>query len=134
MCTNENYPLYDNYLVHVEDEVKFTHVFKTAIKSLHKYLYTRGGVASVCGQHTWTHLNKIENSELTFTRVHTKHKIERGVVSVDKTKITSSKFTIKVWRSYNYRTVHRKMGLLTKSPLGSCRCCRLYGRLDGRPL
>ncbi len=90
------------------------------------------GVVNIHGH---THLNKIEHPELTFTRVHTKYKIERGVMSVNKTKITSSKFTMKVWKSIiNYRTVHRKMGLLTKIPLESCRYCRLYGRLDDRPL
>ena len=54
-----------DYLVHVEDEVKFTDIFEAFVQGFNK------------------DLDQVQDSQLGFAGVDTEHKVERGIMTIN---------------------------------------------------
>lgn len=61
------------YLVRMKDQVEFADTLEELVQCLNEHLY------------------QIKDAQFTFGRIHTEHKVERGVMSVDKTAILTRK-------------------------------------------
>lgn len=78
------------HLIHVENQVEFTHVLEAFVQRLHEHLQTKRVTSShhhtdrpTSGSVSPSHLDQIQNAQLALRRIHAEHEVQGGVVSVD---------------------------------------------------